>query len=282
MEEKQEIKKKNILVPILIGIAVILIGVGVFLLLSGKDNNSKQNNEENTEKQESTSVDVTKFEGIYANGEDKLYIRKSAENEFHYMISGSFEGTAVVNGETAKEKELFNENEYFEFKLVDDGIELTYNAPKDHEVAIATGLYKKVAEYSSDNIYKEAVGDPQYLSTRNNGIYKNENIELFVFQISENQVIVRSSNNTTEVNIDEVFEEKTNEINGEVNFVAKSFFDEDKNAFSMKIFDNSIEITVYEDVFGFDEEDKKLEGNYKFDRKITKEDILKEFYSNNY
>ena len=50
----------------------------------------------------------------------------------------------------------------------------------------------------------------------------------------------------------------------------------------MKIFDNSIEITVYEDVFGFDEEDKKLEGNYKFDREITKEDILKEFYSNNY
>ena len=31
MEEKQEIKKKNILVPILIGIAVLLIGVGVFL-----------------------------------------------------------------------------------------------------------------------------------------------------------------------------------------------------------------------------------------------------------
>lgn len=55
---------------------------------------------------------------------------------------------------------------------------------------------------------------------------------------------------------------------------------EEKTASILNIFDNSIEIIVKDDVLDYDADDKKLENNYKFDRKITKEEIIKEFYQN--
>ena len=137
----------------------------------------------------------------------------------------------------------------------------------------------KISDYSKDNIYKEAVGDPEYLETGYSGLFKNDNVELYVFQISEKEVMVKSSNNTTDVFIDEKFEEKVNEINGNVNYIVKSFFDENQIAYILNFYDKSIEIIVY-DVLDNDEDDKKLENNYKFERNITKEEIINEFYSN--
>lgn len=55
---------------------------------------------------------------------------------------------------------------------------------------------------------------------------------------------------------------------------------EEKTASILNIFDNSIEIIVKDDVLDYDADDKKLENNYKFDRKITQEEIIKEFYQN--
>ena len=210
---------------------------------------------------------------------EKIKCIFESDTEFHYMIGGNFEGSAIVNGASAKEKQRFNENEYFEFKIVSGGIELVYNAPENYEVAVATGVYKKVADYSKDNVYQEAVGDPQYLETGYNGVYKTDEISLYVFQINENEVLVKSSNDTDAM-FDEKFTKEVNEINGEISYVAKSFFDEEKTAFILNIFDNSIEIIVKDDVLDYDADDKKLENNYKFDRKITKEEIIKEFYQN--
>lgn len=275
-----EKKPKNKLIPIIIIIVLLICGIFAFLFFGTdifKSDKGKENNNEETDTP--VSVDeAIKFEGIYANENDKMYIHKISNTEFHYIIGGNFEGTAKVNGENAKEKELFDENEYFEFTLKDNGIEVTYHADENTEVAVDTGLYKKVADYSKDNIYKEAVGDPKYLETRHNGVFKNEDIELYVFQISEKEVLVKASNDA-DVLFDEKFEEVVNEINGESNFFAKSFFDEEKTAFILNFYDNSIEIIVKDDVLDYDIEDKKLEKNYKFDRKITKEEILKEFYS---
>lgn len=278
MNNNEEEKKKSLLVPIIFVIALSLIGIGVFLLLNNK-NDSKTNNDENHETPQPTTENVEQFEGIYANGEDKMYIRKESDTEFHYMIGGNFEGSAIVSGDSAREKPKFNENEYFEFKLVSGGIELVYNAPENYEVAVATGVYKKVADYSKDNVYQEAVGDPQYLETGYNGVYKTDEISLYVFQINENEVLVKASNDTDAM-FDEKFTKEVNEINGEISYVAKSFFDEEKTASILNIFDNSIEIIVKDDVLDYDADDKKLENNYKFDRKITKEEIIKEFYQN--
>ena len=276
-EEKK--KSKNLIIMVSIIIGVLLVVLGVFFLISSKSSSTEKEN--NGEKNSFDKEDlVTPYEGIYAATNDKIYIRKINNTEFHYMLGGRFEGSAIVNGNTAKEKNPLEEDEYFEFKLKNDGIELIYHADENTEVALDTGFYKKVADYSIANLYKEAIGDPAYLETRHSGVFKNGDIELYVYQISETEVMVKSSNNLSNVSIDEKFVEEINEINGETSFVAKSIFDEDKNAFLMNFYDNSIEIIVYEDVLDYDEDDKKLENNYKFERKITQEEIIKEFYSN--
>ena len=276
-----EPKQKNKTLPIIIG-AVVLIAIGLCVafgmgLFGSSDN--KEANTANNEENGNTEVtgDAEKFEGIYATENDKMFIRKESGTTFHYMIGGSFEGSAVVNGDTAKEKNTMDDD-YFTFKLTEEGIELTYNASEDKSVIIDTGLYKKVADYNVDNKYKEAVGDPQYLETGYNGVYKTDEITLYVFQISENDVLVKASNDV-DVLFDEKFTKEVNEVNGETSYVAKSFFDEEKDAFILNIFDNSIEIIVKDDVLDYNEDDKKLENNYKFDRKITKEEIIEEFYS---
>ncbi len=274
----EEVKKSNSMIkiiPIIIG--VLLIAVGIFFIIgSNSSNTNKENKEESDTKEDLASA----YEGIYAAENDKLFIRKTSNNEFHYIIGGNFEGTAIVKGDSAKEKNPFKNDEYFEFKLKDEDIELIYHAGENVEVAADTGIYKKVADYSKDNVYKEAVGDPKYLETKYSGLFKNDEVELYVFQISEKEIMVKSSDNNANIFIDEKFEEEVNEVNGETSFVAKSFFDEDKNAFLLNFYDNSIEIIVYDDVLDYDEEDKKLESNYKFERSITKEDIMNEFYNN--
>ena len=147
-------------------LVLLLLGVGLFLFL-GTDLFKSKNG----------------FEGIFESENDKMYIRKTSDNEFHYMIGGNFEGTAIIDGNNAKEKSLFDDvnDGYFEFRLVNDGVELKYVAPNDEEVATDTGIYKRVAEYSKDNVYKEAVGDPKYLKTKYNGVFKNNDIELIIY-----------------------------------------------------------------------------------------------------
>ena len=275
-------KKKKFLLPIII-ILILLLGLGVFLYFGTDIFKSKNKDNSNQEQQPDTppvTTEIDKYEGIYAAQNDKLYIYKTSDTEFHYVIGGNFIGFAKLNGDVAKQKDAFKDDGYFEFKLVDDGIEVSYIADENVSVVVDTGKYTKVADYTKENVYKEAVGDPSYLDLDKSGLFKNEDIELYVFQISENEIMVKSSDNSTDVFFDEKFEKEINEINGEISFVSKSFFDEDKNAFLMNFYDNSIEIIVYDDVFGFDEDDKKLENNYKFERKITEEEIIKEFYSN--
>ena len=272
-------KKNNLFIPIII-ILVLLLGVGAFLFF-GTDifkSKSKANNEENTETPTTEDLAI-KYEGIYAAENDKLYIRKVNETTINYVVADSFFGTAKVSKDSAVDNKL-SKDEYFEFKLVDDGIEVIYHADENTEILADTGLYKKVSSYSKENLYKEAVGDPKYLETNYNGVYKYNDNEYYVYQISDKEVMVKSSPDVTDPYfIDALFEETVNETNGETYFVSKSFFDEDKIAYSLIFFDNSFELHVYEDVLEYDEEDKNLEQNYKFDRKITQEDILSNFYT---
>jgi hypothetical protein len=276
--QPSENKKGNKLIPIIIIlIGLVLIFTSLFFFTDIFKSNEKGNNEKNIKEKQDESL-ISKYEGIYTAEKDNMYIHKKSDNEFYYTIGGNFQGVAKIEGDSAKEKDSVNDN-YFEFKIVDDGIEVTYHADEDTEVAVDTGLYKKVADYSKENVYKYAVGDPSYLKTRYNGIFKNGNIELYIYQISENEIMVQTNDNPDGVYLYKTFEKTKDKITGDEYFAAKSFFDEDKIAFSLVFYDRSVELFVHDDVSDYDENDKKLELNYKFEKEITQEEIINKFYS---
>lgn len=267
-------KKRGNKSIIIILIGLLLIGTGLFLFF-GTDlfkKEKKENNNGNGKEPVSEVGDADKFEGIYAAENNKLYIYKTSKTEIHYMIGDNFEGVAEVNKDTAKESYLFHEDEYFEFKLVDGGIELSYHSAEEKEVAVDLGKYTKIAEYTKDNVYKEAVGDPSLLTSKYSGIYKKGNITLYLYQTSEKEVIVETILQS-DVSFSETFD-----INADNKLGAKDFFDENVNAFEITFNGKEFNLTVNEDVFGFDEEDKEFAGTYTFDSNITQDIVMNEFY----
>ncbi len=270
-EEKNVPKKKKGFSIAIILLGLILIGTGLFLLfgtdLFKKNDNKKKENEPKNEVSE-----ADKFVGIYVNNEDKLFIHKTKANNFYYVIGDSFEGTAVVTGDTAKQTDSFRNDEYFEFKLVEGGIEVTYHAGEDVLIAIETGKYTKLADYTKDNVYKEAVGDPNLLSSKYSGLFKSGDIELYLYQINEKQVKV--STNSNNYSFSETFE-----IESDNKLVAKSFFDENVVAYEITFNDKQITLDANEDVFGFDEDDKKFELTYSYESEVTQDIIINNFYN---
>ena len=271
MIEGNQKKKGNLLPIIIIVLGLALIGVGVFFCL-GTDKAKKDDKKENTTVQ---TAAADKYEGRYVNGEDKIYIRKTSNDVFHYMISGSFEGSARVVGDSAKETDGFSSSEYYEFKLVDGGIDLSYhNDDPEVETIVATGKYNKVSDYSKDNIYKEAIGNPELLNSKYSGVYKYGDITLYLYQTNEKNVKVETLSNS------ENYFSETFEII-EDNFLgSRDFFDEESFAYRISFADKSFSLTVNEEVFGFDEEDKAFEGTYNFVNSVTKDEILNTFYKN--
>lgn len=266
---KETTKKKNSLSIIVILLGLVLIGTGLFLFF-GTDIFKSDKKKDNKKVQTETSV-ADKFVGIYKAENDKMFIHKTKANEFYYVIGDSFEGTAIVDGETAKEVELFNEGRYFEFKLVDGGIEITYHADEDVLISVDTGKYTKVAEYTKENVYKEAVGDPSLLNSKYSGLFKSGNIELYLYQMDDKKVQV--STHSDEYRFQETFE-----IESDNKLVAKSFFDENETAFEIVFNDKEFTLTANENVFGFDEDDKEFELTYSFEKALTENDIISNFY----
>ena len=268
-EEKTPKKKTGLCITIIL-IGLILIGTGLFLFF-GTDLFKKEDKKEKGNETKDEVNEVDKFVGIYVNNEDKLIIRKTSTRGFYYILGGNFEGTAIVTGDTAKQNDLFKEEEYFEFKIVEGGIDVSYHAGEDVSVAVETGKYTKIAEYSKDNVYKEVIGDPSYLTSKYSGIFKSGDIELYLYQINEKQVKVDTKGKLSF--------SKDFEIVSDNKLVAKSFFDENETEFEITFNDKQFTLTANENVFGFDEDDKQFALTYTFANQVTKEMILNNFYS---
>ena len=274
----EEPKPKSKALPIIIGaIVLVLIGLGVafgmglFGSSENKEANNTANNAENGNKEVASATD--KFVGIYASENNKMFIHKESDTLIHYVIGDSFEGSAIVTEDTAKERNGIDDD-YFSFKLTDEGIELTYvTSDEDKSVVIDTGLYKKVAEYTKENVYKEAVGDPSYLTSNYSGLFKSGEIELYVYQTSEKEFMVRTTSD-----VENYFEEKF-ELESENKLVSKSFFNEDEIAYEIEFNDKSFSFVCHEEVFGVDEEDKQFELTYTFEKALTQDEIIENFYN---
>ncbi len=273
-------KKGSSLTPIIVIIAILVCGVGGFFLAKSaiKEAPSTKNDtkEQDKPKDEDGKITASNYEGIYQAENNKMYIHKESETSFYYMIGDNFQGTADVSGDTAKENHHFED--YFEFKLTDDGIILSYHTEVENKgVATDTGLYKKVCEYTKDNVYKEAVGDPKYLTeSKFSGVYKSDKYTLYVYQVSEKEVQVDYDDNSD----DDIFFSKKFTIKSDNLLSVNSMFEEENVEYELVFKDKSFTLKYYDKSFGFDEDTKKLALNYKYEKAVTQDEILNKFYSN--
>ena len=276
-EVKEKKKGNKILIICIAIIGLILLLAGIVLLVTNNSSSSNSNNKENEKpKEEETQKELAqKYEGIYKAKTSKLFIHSINDTEFSYMLDGNFQGTATVNKDSAIEKNHFDD--YFEFKLVDNGIEVIYHANENTELAADTGLFTRVADYNKDNIYREAIGDPSYLTSKYSGVFKNGEIELYLFQINEKEVSVNLVNGLSDSS---VFLREKFEIVEDNKLIAKSFFDENQNSYEITFNNDEFTLKCNENVFGFNEEYKQLELTYKLEKKLTQDDIMNEFLSN--
>ena len=272
---EEEPKKGNTkLIAIIVLILLIAAGAYVYFCtdIINKDNKKSGGEAEQKEPQTQTGY-ADKFVGIYKSENDKLYIKKVSDTKIHYSISGSFAGEAKVDGNVAK-GESSDKNRYFEFKLSDNNIEVIYHAEDGVYVVVDTGLYTKVCDYTKENVYKEAVGDPSYLNGKYSGVYNCGDITLNLYQINENEVIVALSEKTKLLHFDEKFV-----IAGDNLLYGYTIFQEPEPVYTITFTDKSFTLTANEEAFGFDEENKALELTYTFVKEITQDDILNEYYN---
>ena len=274
--------KRNKLLPIIIILAVLaaacaFVYFGTDLIKKDKKEETKEEktNDKDEKRGENQAGEADKYVGIYASENDKMYIRKKSADSFEYNISGNFMGTAKIEGESAKETTSFNKDTYFEFKIVDEGIELAYIADENSMVAADTGIYKKVGEYTKENVYKEAIGDQQYINSKYSGVFETEGIEIYLVQTSENKakLTVNKVEDPEVSNITEEFE-----IQDENKLVAYSFFNEEEIAYEIEFNDKEFNLIVHDDIFGVHDSDKKLEKTYKYSRSLTTDEVIKAFY----
>jgi len=271
-------KKSVWLIVVILGVLLIAGGIlfAVFVPDMFKEKNTGDNQEEKSNDENKLTGIVEKFEGIYATENDKIYIHKNDDNNFEYMISGNFQGKAkIIDEKSAQGEDIFSKGEYFEFKLVDGGIDVSYHTDNNVSVTVDTGIYNKVADYSKDNIYKETVGDPSYLNSKYSGLYSNDEFKMYVIQTSENELKVelKENDNTFGLFFSEIFE-----LQNDNKFVSYSFFDDNEVDYEIEFNDKEFKIIVHDDVFGVNEDDKKFESTYKFENAITQDEILNEFY----
>lgn len=122
------------------------------------------------------------------------------------------------------------------------------------------GNYKKSGEYTDDDFYEDYYGSSKYLTSKLNGVYKNGDKTIYVYQKDKKTICLLY----TIEDVDSIIEpEETSEG------VYESDFIDDYYTITMK------DDTMIVEIKSEDETRTAFNGTYKKDSEITKEDILK-------
>lgn len=258
-------KKINPLILGIAALAVILIGAGVFLLLTGGGS-----------KKETKTITAADFNGIYMLDTTKMYLVAENDQTIRYTLDGNglYNGTATVADKVATSVHNEDGRNVYKFTLTDEGINLEI---ENNDTLSAVGSYKKIADYNKVNVYKEAVGDPQYLSTKFTGIFRLDDAVIKMYQTTENKVFFEATKGTdfeTSLFLTEVFE-----VQDENTLVAKSFFSEEVVAYTITIDENkTLTLTINTEAEDYDENLAPLSGTYTFEKSFTMEEIMEEYF----
>ena len=256
MENEEKTKKSNLGI-ILIGIAILLLITGMFLFLTKGE---KKDNE--TDIKPVSEVKSSDFDGVYKKEKTTIKLFSLGEKNVYYYIdanggtirsSGSFRNGNVFGS-------LFDEN--YTFSLLDNGISVETNS-----TVVLNGTYDKTGNYTIEEFYNDNIGDPSYLTSKYNGIYKDEQSNILMYNINEKEVVF---------NIDKTSDGVISSL--QRNFEIKDdntleYVDDSTGAVStITINDDSLTVNIVEDTL------INYNGTYKKDSDITIESLLKQIY----
>ena len=281
MEEQnvtvEETKNKKNMLPIIIvaGVVIVALGVGLFFLLGNKsgDTNKGNSNETKTE----VKQDFEELSGIYTHEDASIKIfafkknpnGKYTSNTLEYSIDSDdySRGGYFEIRNNKGESNIFDSVISVEIK--DDGLYFSTNdAFKEDMPNFPEGLFKKTGEYTVEDYYKDNYGDPAYLNTQFNGIYKLDGIEMFMYQPEEKEVKVEVRGTTANTAL---LYGINFEIKEDGSLVEKIIFEDDTIDATLKVTETGVEFSS--------KEYPDLNGTYVKEKNITAKDIISRMYS---
>ena len=267
--------KKKLSVVLICLVVLLFLGVGVFLIINSNDFFKKGNSIENKSNEELEEVVISekeyeeeqhsesevknnnnKFNGIYKYNENILKIYGINDNRLFYDLSSSSSsiGHANIDGDTATAI-VFDTR--YEFTLNENGIAVNVSDSVED-----SGVYIKQSDYLSEDYYRDNYGDPAFLSSIYNGIYKKGQVVAYLFQISKDKVRVN-------IEMEGSFSDLEYDIKEDGSLYGEIFDD----IYSIFLEDDKLIFTTIKT----EDEEKKYDGEYIKESNLTIEDILKKF-----
>ena len=183
---------KNKIIIKIISLVILIIFIIVLALLlinnSSKNSNNKKNPVNNEENEHIINLENTEctekinWNGVFKNNNStlKLYQKSETELNFEGEINNNYiYGTATnIN----KNKTIFTNDEVtYTFIICKDEVFLTTPNIKDMKLT-------RNSDYTNTDYYKEHFGDPKYLDSIFNGIFKNDKYTIKLYQKSDTEV----------------------------------------------------------------------------------------------
>ncbi len=258
-KEKSQTKVNIVIIAALVVLLFVVAFVFIIPSITGKktesDNkdNGKETVTDNSKKDDSSSVAIKDFNGVYEYNKAVIVLYSLNDDEvFVDVNTGSYYYSSVLD----YKKGILNDND-LTVKLKDEN---TISIESNNE-SISDGDYKKTKEYTEDDFIKDNYSDAyKYLDSKYNGQYQLGDATMSLLQIDEETVRVL-------IQKGEGFDKSTSDL--EYDIVAE-------NKLREEFFDEEFEITIENGTAKFVtvKGDKDFDGTYKKVKSLTKEEII--------
>ena len=258
-KEKSQTKVNIVIIAALVVLLFVVAFVFIIPSITGKktesDNkdNGKETVTDNSKKDDSSSVAIKDFNGVYEYNKAVIVLYSLNDDEvFVDVNTGSYYYSSVLD----YKKGILNDND-LTVKLKDEN---TISIESNNE-SISDGDYKKTKEYTEDDFIKDNYSDAyKYLDSKYNGQYQLGDATMSLLQIDEETVRVL-------IQKGEGFDKSTSDL--EYDIVAE-------NKLREEFFDEEFEITIENGTAKFVtvKGDKAFDGTYNKVTSLTIEVII--------
>lgn len=258
----EEVKNKKsfaFLAPVII--TTLIIGLTIYFVLDRETNNTKPTHTKPNTQQQVINESNKPWSGTYTNDKGTLEIYQIDESTIAFLINvsnsvSSGRATVLNKTNTAEEKNF----DKYNFVLEENKINFSTDS-KNFE----NGIFTKTKEYTKEDYFKSNYGDPTYLNSKINGIFKNGDTTIKIYQTSASQARMMISKGFS------LYSTPINIKNNELVTTDNSFNGVEK--IKIAIDDNSITVTSS----STDENGllNKVNGTYQKNSPYTIDDIIK-------
>lgn len=223
-------------------------------------NNDQNNNQPENNTNETCQTPII-WNGVYTNGENTITLYQIESDKINYTVNINSHLITGIADEIIENKASGEIFETHTFELCNETLTFT-TTDKD----IPTTIFTKNKDYTQTDFYKDSYGDPAFLNTELNGIFKKDNTTIKLFQTSQTSAILTIINDNYHFN-------KSINVNGNTLSYEDDFFDEVQKI-NITITNNTLVLTAS----STDQESNlnKCDGTYTKESAYTIEQIIKD------